>query len=274
MDAWLSIVEQYTRCNLSKHSDRLVALAGIASRLNLLWHDEYLGGMWRQEIGTQLLWQVNDPTYVCAGSCNALSFSWASVEGAIDFLFLHPLWNIGEFTWKATILSASVLAKTENHFGHICGGSLLVQGVLKEAVLAPDIRRMAEPNGIEASTKDILLLSIPPCDEDRQARCRSGYSLELDEPNPLLDLASDWQSKQGTVLYVMLLYTQYTKIPTKYLLSGGYVLNCLNKDCGIFRRIGLFSCKSYAFLDPKSLSSALDPSREEDNRYSHIGMST
>lgn len=86
-NAWRrDIVEEYTRLDLTKETDRLSALAGVAARaLTLRPGDQYMAGMWRNTLAACLSWyttpdrsssrvfQENGPP----------TWSWASVSGQI-----------------------------------------------------------------------------------------------------------------------------------------------------------------------------------------------
>lgn len=86
---WLDIVGEYSGSALTYASDRLVALAGVASRLGQImdWDpNSYVAGLWTHDLPTNLLWHMLDLTgtrqndeYV------APSWSWASVTGEVNF---------------------------------------------------------------------------------------------------------------------------------------------------------------------------------------------
>jgi hypothetical protein len=55
--AWAQLVGVYSRCNLTKAEDKLVAISGLAKEIHkaLGNKDTYLAGLWRQHILYQLL---------------------------------------------------------------------------------------------------------------------------------------------------------------------------------------------------------------------------
>ena len=57
--AWQSLVADYTSRNLSRDSDTVVAVKGIADAISRLTQGEYLLGLWRERFHEQLLWYVN-----------------------------------------------------------------------------------------------------------------------------------------------------------------------------------------------------------------------
>jgi hypothetical protein len=91
-ELWKRVVERYSTTQLTKHKDRLYALAGIAQTLKKRIGGQYVAGMWEIHLASQLLWQVppvvhkdrsihypsKRPDYE-PGDVHAPSFSWAAV---------------------------------------------------------------------------------------------------------------------------------------------------------------------------------------------------
>ena len=90
---WNDIVSRYSVTRLTKGEDKLVAISGIAKRLQILLDDEYLAGLWRKDLPCQLLWSVidYDPAYPMPQTrsrpCRAPSWSWASVDGKTNSFY-------------------------------------------------------------------------------------------------------------------------------------------------------------------------------------------
>ncbi|OAL32870.1 hypothetical protein AYO20_07661 [Fonsecaea nubica] len=59
---WDQVMETYSAGQLSRRTDRLVALSGIARKLQrrLMRNDTYLAGLWKQDLPLQLLWDVRE----------------------------------------------------------------------------------------------------------------------------------------------------------------------------------------------------------------------
>jgi hypothetical protein len=55
---WKNSVESYSARDLTKNTDRLVAIAGIAKTLSRELGQEYFAGIWGKDIYSGLLWQV------------------------------------------------------------------------------------------------------------------------------------------------------------------------------------------------------------------------
>ena len=85
--AWRSLVQAYSCMHLSKCSDKLVAIAGIASRLATyldLSCTSYTAGHWKEDLPGSLLWW-----HVQHGQSfpdRAPSWSWARWDGPVEFV--------------------------------------------------------------------------------------------------------------------------------------------------------------------------------------------
>jgi len=93
--AWERIVREYSDTQLTKITDKLVALSGLAKRMKVILDDDYVAGMWRHALPEQLFWTSRyqwhrspisygdisrrSATYV------APTWSWASAIHAVMF---------------------------------------------------------------------------------------------------------------------------------------------------------------------------------------------
>jgi len=98
---WMRLIAQYTKCGLTKGDDKLVAVFGIADRVERLTGDRYLAGLWRSQMPSCLLWLVSwglsDPdghtkAPHLQAQCRpprwrAPSWSWASHDWALGHVF-------------------------------------------------------------------------------------------------------------------------------------------------------------------------------------------
>lgn len=81
---WADIVEHYSKGKLTKASDKLPALSGIARRQHEVDGGSYLAGMWRDQLTKQLGWMsVGEST---RPAWRAPSWSWTSIDGPINYL--------------------------------------------------------------------------------------------------------------------------------------------------------------------------------------------
>ncbi len=100
---WCAIVVAFTRRKLTRQSDRLPAMSGIAARVEKQAGDEYFCGLWFRDIPFQLLWYRDQ-----SGESNALepvrlespyapSWSWASITGPISYYARSPTDGISAY---------------------------------------------------------------------------------------------------------------------------------------------------------------------------------
>lgn len=134
---WISIVSRYSVTGLTKGEDKLVAISGIAKRMQSLLDDEYLAGLWRKDLPCQLLWTVIDHLlrYILPPTrprpYRAPSWSWASVDGAVAG-------SGGYYDGiKITILDAVVTPVGSDSTGQIKDGFIRLNGRIFLAELVP-----------------------------------------------------------------------------------------------------------------------------------------
>jgi hypothetical protein len=76
-----------SHCNLTKEEDKLITISGIAKRIMRLIpsKDEYVAGLWRRVLPSQLLWDVDWVDHPAPSRHNTYcvpSWSWASIKGS------------------------------------------------------------------------------------------------------------------------------------------------------------------------------------------------
>ena len=63
-DFWVQIIQNYTSRHLSKSTDALPALSGLASEFHQATGDTYLAGLWKSNIVEALSWVSRSPLRV------------------------------------------------------------------------------------------------------------------------------------------------------------------------------------------------------------------
>jgi hypothetical protein len=92
LDAWAPVVSAYSACGITRDTDRLIALSGVAMKIRELLPDSptYSSGLWMRNIERQLTWRVVDPRRTHRPTEHiAPSWSWASVVGQVAL----PQWD-------------------------------------------------------------------------------------------------------------------------------------------------------------------------------------
>ncbi|KAH6628424.1 heterokaryon incompatibility protein-domain-containing protein [Chaetomium tenue] len=145
---WYRMLEDYSARRITKHTDRLPALAGLALAVGRetsggAGGEDYLAGIWRTGLLEGLLWckaqagqvLVATPEYV------APSWSWAAVVGAVQFPLYE--WYTRRAHWKARMADFEALAEYCSHamvkkdrdpYGRLNGGSLTLRAPLLRVV--------------------------------------------------------------------------------------------------------------------------------------------
>ena len=99
---WTEVISQYSRCELTKAQDKLIAISGVAKVLADRFDDTYVAGLWQSNLVGGLCWRVPKmrrttqdliPSGLYARRWEisrrlegngAPSWSWASVDGEIE----------------------------------------------------------------------------------------------------------------------------------------------------------------------------------------------
>jgi hypothetical protein len=85
---WFNLIEEYSRCELTFARDKLVAISGLARIFQAEIKDDYLAGLWKKDLKSQLLWYAVEPDQRPLPP-TAPSWSWASLRGAVTFDFCN-----------------------------------------------------------------------------------------------------------------------------------------------------------------------------------------
>jgi len=58
LTTWDTVIQRYSKCQLTYETDKLTALSGLASHVKDILGDTEVFGMWRRNIEFQLTWLV------------------------------------------------------------------------------------------------------------------------------------------------------------------------------------------------------------------------
>jgi hypothetical protein len=133
---WCAVVTNYSRRDLSFHQDKLPALSGLAKRMHLICNTDYLAGLWQSEFTQGLLWYVESrrPNAASGAPVPYLSPSWSwisQIDKQVSFVNDYLCWNLGKL--GMTKIKAKCKLATNNPFGPVKDGYLLVTGTMKQA---------------------------------------------------------------------------------------------------------------------------------------------
>jgi hypothetical protein len=126
LGSWAGVVWSYTLRHLTKPSDRLPALSGLAKQYQEILDDEYVAGLWKKSLlQGGLLWQAVGGARDCKPTAvyRAPSWSWACLDGLVGLTFEEE-W---EEHWPlASVVEVHVDLKGQNPFGEVLGGFLKI----------------------------------------------------------------------------------------------------------------------------------------------------
>ena len=126
---WYNVVEEYSKCDLTNEEDKLIALSGVAQRVQKLTGWRYLAGLWDETLFSDLLWNLDGDAKGRKRSYVAPTWSWAAVDGQITSRH-----STGARNWERLIEIKSV--DTEPHpldkagTGQVFSGVLTITGAL------------------------------------------------------------------------------------------------------------------------------------------------
>lgn len=114
--AWRQAVQDYSSRHLTKATDKLPALAGLAAAVRRYKPAtcHYLAGLWEDDFLSDLAWAshpVSDQANERCSSYIAPTWSWASVTGPVTYSSLRQEWGHS----RRSDLSISCDATTERH---------------------------------------------------------------------------------------------------------------------------------------------------------------
>jgi len=217
--AWEGFLELYTRCDMTKQSDILVALMGIAEEVGSFTNDCLVAGLWRARLIEEMCWRSlgwNRRPIVW----RAPSWSWASVKGTVGYRA-----GTEENLWQSmsTVIEVDVSTKPS---GEVERGSIL----LKCRCIPASIIYLAPPNlpSFWGSTKEEVwpTLTKAPLPAYWNPKSYGVFPIHFDT---LRDRARDSYDAQ---LIVLLRWDR--------LIRGICVVESSNEP-GAFERIGEFS---------------------------------
>lgn len=263
-DKWTAVLSEYSRCELTKAQDKLVAISGVAKVLADRFGDTYLAGLWQSNLVGGLCWKVPKmrrttqdliPSGLYARRWEisrrledngAPSWSWASVDGEIEAGYFQSKEGevIFEFTLESgqaayitcnSILSdapiAEVVPKTVNNtFGEIDTERtrLRLRGTIYPLELCPSgLERELRFRHVGTETPLTVYVDQPEeSDAVKGARWLPLVQVKLNAP----------KTDDPTVQYeIASLTRQIERVVGIVVVPVG--------DADVYRRIGLHQCQ-------------------------------
>jgi hypothetical protein len=118
---WTDLVEEFSRRILTYDSDRLTAMAGVASSVAQRNGNIYCAGVWLQNMPDELLFERKDAK--SPSEYIAPSWSWAALNGPV--VFVPPRLDCYCPLSSVKILRYDIQTSAENRFGRLRGRGYL-----------------------------------------------------------------------------------------------------------------------------------------------------
>ncbi|KAE9368198.1 HET-domain-containing protein, partial [Stipitochalara longipes BDJ] len=156
---WNEIVEYYSKKHLTKESDRLVALYGIAQSIQKQYtKDEYVAGLWKEHLINQLMWTTyKNLKKRRPAAYRAPSWSWASVIGKLMFRDILE----AETHDKVARVEEVKVYTVEGKEGQVTGGYILKSMARSSQVHGSPWMERASPYRIAKRTVRLHYGTIP-----------------------------------------------------------------------------------------------------------------
>jgi hypothetical protein len=229
---WTDIVSSYSLRSLTRESDKLIALSGIAKQFAERFNGQYLAGLWKENIVEQLAWFVSTWDVTRPKTYRAPSWSWASVNGRIHFRQEYWETRIDHIR----LVDAQVTATKSGPFGEVENAFLqLLSRALVKARVSVD--QDLEKGNLQAS----------------------GFEL------PSYNVWYDTESfKPSENMYCLPLYENNTSF---VVLMIGLLVEVVRDQPGTFRRVGRFRIQDKSAIADFEAKRNLRTACAEDSVY-------
>jgi hypothetical protein len=228
---WHQIVNLYTNAQLTRESDKLVAISGIARVLQDQHTGGYLAGLWRNGIEIQLPWRCAD--FRTPAAYRAPSWSWAAVDGEETDIEWH-IRELYELYYHALVdhSRSKVTPKGVDEFGEVVDGvlTLICHGLLLGSFHTIDTNTISP-----GTDRRLHVLST----DGNLLKDYSWYSYAL---------SSSIDDDLDVFLLPLFSYRMGLAVEDgedKSFCVRGLILRAIDGEAGEFRRVGSFQIRSF-----------------------------
>ncbi|KAK3954406.1 TOL protein [Pseudoneurospora amorphoporcata] len=234
LKVWALLVAEYSKRRLTKQSDKLVAISGLAEELSNGWNGvTYLAGLWSYCFRQNLLWTCTNVTDSKERNTDvAPSWSWASLSAKCSLP--QPL-SETRLDSLANVLEATVTPLTQIHsFGQLSGGTVRLKGPLLRTTV-----RYERERHLYGSWVEVVHTSM-----DEEGANKFGNQPNI--PLPLFDI--DWDEQETCNLadgqpVLFYLAPLHVELRNSSLCINGLLLRpaLTSPQEGKFERLGVFT---------------------------------
>ena len=127
MTVWRKLISEYSRKQLTRETDKLPAVSGLAARIRDATGETYLAGLWACDLPMALQWQSENPVWR-AREYYAPSWSWASCGKSCPIIYPASAGRS-----EVTILDASITPAGTDPLGSVSDGFIKLEGLVQKA---------------------------------------------------------------------------------------------------------------------------------------------
>lgn len=221
---WEQIVQDYSGCNITFPRDRLPAISAVARQMQRALDDQYIAGLWRKNMPHGLLWKSTvHGLEETKSEYHSPSWSWASASRGVAYY--HSAAAI-----QLEVTDVHLEHATTDEYGPLRQGWLQLKGELQRCSLLADSE--LSPGLLTFKFADVPLDSSLP---------------ELDALVDTDELSEEVvEMNKEEALFCMLAAQEDN---STYWL----ILKLMDKNGGVYRRIGLAECEGDLDLLTKGL---------------------
>jgi hypothetical protein len=137
---WQLLVREMSKTKLTLSKDKLPAFSGLAQQFHagLPFVGDYRAGLWRADFENGLLWGLHQAEIpIARPTWRAPSWSWASVEGQLNYPWAFELRNNSECeTSFIEVLGVETFPLHQDRYGELATASLSVLGPVADGTIS------------------------------------------------------------------------------------------------------------------------------------------
>ncbi|KAI1112027.1 heterokaryon incompatibility protein-domain-containing protein [Nemania sp. NC0429] len=224
-DRWHEIVEEYTHLALTFEKDKFPALSGVARQMRRVRDAEYVAGLWGDNMIEDLLWRTFALSAERPAKWRAPTWSWASINGRIQYLSNNPKEASRTF---AEVLSIECTPLTPNDsMMELASATLVISSYVVPAVLSRN------PNTNNAPSLMHRYQLEAAADGEEHYGFQSDYTL----PDPdVEDISGEW---------VYCLWMRCVGSSSSYWRCDCLVLRMVDAAEQVYERLGIAWISKY-----------------------------
>ena len=250
---WYELVMEYNCRCITVDSDVLAAVSGIASYFHHITGDNYLAGLWADDLPAGLLWTVDSVTARAVDpSFGMPSWSWAAVRS--DTLTMWYLGPSNEVSRWCVVGQTRTIVDNPNPFGSVVAGFIQIRGARKQAIAMPPVKRPEAKapkdrgdggRGIPAIDKMFRYVSV---DIDKE---KSAYIQDCNSGERVASFFPDWCFMSGSETVSCLTILQDRD---DFGEEGVVCLVIVPHTHGSWRRVGFTRVKNVAWFEDAEIA--------------------